>query len=90
MAKFKPPDFTRGQLELRYEENEVLIYGSVTGLRKLIQFCEELIRNPKSSHIHLEDYDVLTPNSLVGVLAIFEERKSELPSPQGGASLKNG
>lgn len=68
--EFIKPDFAMGDIELRYEESEIAIYATDNGLRKLISFCEMLIENPKQGHIHLEDYEVLTANSLKGTLTI--------------------
>ena len=72
---FVIPSFVDKCIELRFENNEICIYATPTGLRKLIGFCEELLRNPKQGHIHLEDYEVLTEASLKGVIAVFEEIK---------------
>lgn len=72
---FKKPDFTDGILELRVEDSEICIYASKSGLQRLSEFCQKLINEPKTGHIHLEDYQVLTPDSLKGVIAIFEKEK---------------
>ena len=71
---FIAPSFDNGEIELRFENDEICIYGTSKGLKKLSDFCLELINNPKSGHIHLEDYEVLTNNSLIGVLAIFSKK----------------
>ena len=69
--KFAKPDFSKGYLELRYENNIVCIYGNKEGFKKLIGLCQELIDYPKQSHIHLENYQMLTKESEKGALAIF-------------------
>jgi hypothetical protein len=75
MAKeFRFPDFTRGEIELRLEKDEFCIYASEKGLIKIIEFCTWLINNSSKTHIHLEDYEILTPNSLRGTIAMFPSR----------------
>jgi len=74
---FKNPEFTEGILELRIEDNEICIYATKAGLRKLSEFCQRLIDEPNTGHIHLEDYQVLTPDSLKGVIAIFNTAGDE-------------
>jgi len=75
MAKdFKAPDFVNGEIELRLEEDEVCIYASEKGLSKLIEFCTLLINKQSQGHIHLEDYEILTSDSLRGTIAIFPSR----------------
>jgi hypothetical protein len=69
---FVHPNFSKGDLELRVENDEVLIYGNKAGLETLANFCLKLARKSKTDHIHLEDYELLTPNSKIGVVAFFE------------------
>jgi hypothetical protein len=74
MDKFIPPDFQKGEVELRIEkDNEIAIYGSVDGLKKIAELINHLIGNPKVGHVHLGDYEILTKNSLKGVIAIFDQ-----------------
>ncbi len=73
MAKFQKPDFKKKSLELGMENNEVYIYGTKNGLRALVKLIQSLIDKPEKGHVHLEDYELLTENSTVGVVAIFEE-----------------
>lgn len=70
--KFKEPNFRNGILELRFENNEICIYGTRLGLQRLSEFCQKLINKPQIGHVHLEDYEILTPDSLIGAVAIFE------------------
>ncbi len=70
-AAFRRPDFGKRQLELRCEDGEVCIYATAGGLEKLMAFCKQLLGSPGMGHIHLEDYEVLTRDSLPGVLAVF-------------------
>ena len=72
MAKFIKPDFTERSLELRFENNEVCIYGTKDGLKKLSEMVLNLVDKPQQGHIHLEDYELLTKDSLVGAIAIFD------------------
>ena len=74
MKKFTEPSFAGKSLELRFENNEVCIYGTKDGLEKLSAICARLAANLKdnaSEHIHLQDYEMLTPKSLHGVVAVF-------------------
>jgi hypothetical protein len=70
--EFQMPNFGERELELRCENGEVCIYATKTGLESLMYFCEKLLKNPGAGHIHLEDYEILTQDSLKGTLAIFE------------------
>ena len=72
MTKFVEPDFASGELELRFENNEICIYGTVEGLKKLARLCSQLIEQPSQQHIHL---DSLTQRSTKGTIALFENRK---------------
>lgn len=76
MKEFKLPNFETRSLELRIENGDVCIYGTQNGLRKLSQLCLELADtdvNSSSEHIHLEDYDILSPESLPGVVGVFRQ-----------------
>jgi hypothetical protein len=70
--KFMRPDFTRGNIKLVFESGEVCIYANADGLKKLMDFCNQLLTKSKDDHMHLEDYDVLTGDSLRGVIALFK------------------
>ena len=69
---FARPDFRERSVELRYENNEVCIYGTEHGLKKLSELITSLVNTPKKAHIHLEDYELLTSESLNGAIALFE------------------
>lgn len=71
MTEFKKPIFKNKHIEMRFEDGEVCIYATKSGLEKLSVFCKMLVTNPQKGHLHLEDYDVLTENSLKGTIAIF-------------------
>lgn len=73
MDKFKKPDFSKKDIELRFENDIVCIYCTENGLKKLAGFCNQLINHPKQGHIHLEDYDILTAESEKGAMAIFPD-----------------
>jgi ABC-type histidine transport system ATPase subunit len=70
-GKFIKPDFSKKDLELRFENNIICIYGTSEGLKKIADLCMELVNDSNQGHIHLEDSNVLTDNSLKGALAIF-------------------
>lgn len=69
---FKKPVFRSGDIELRFENEEVCIYATARGLSRLIEFCQMLLEDPKRGHIHMEDYEILTDTSLKGTIAIFK------------------
>lgn len=74
MSKFKKPKFEDKCIELRFEHGEVCIYANKIGLKRLADFCAQLenkLQTGLSEHIHLEDMQVLTSESLRGVIAVF-------------------
>jgi hypothetical protein len=75
--QFRKPIFDTRTIELRFENNEVCIYATKSGLKKIAELCETLIENPKRAHIHLEDYELLTKDSLYGTIAVFEIEESK-------------
>jgi hypothetical protein len=76
---FRKPNFRTGDLECRYENGVVCIYGTAEGLRRVAAFCQELIESPSISHIHLEDYPILTAESEKGAIAIDSPDRGILP-----------
>ncbi len=74
--KFENPDFSSGEIEVRYEDGEVCIYASASGLKDIISHCEALIKEQPGEHIHLEDYEVLTTKSLRLVMERFSSLNS--------------
>jgi len=69
--RFRVPDFGTGHVELRLESGEVAIYASPEGLERLVKLCQDLLRRRTSDHIHLQDYELLTSQSLPGVVAVY-------------------
>jgi hypothetical protein len=73
---FLNPDFSTGAVELRLKKesgnNEVCVYATKDGIKRLISLLEDLLRAGKDDHIHLEDYELLTKESLKGVFAVFQ------------------
>ena len=79
MKTFNRPSFADGQIEVRYCDKEMCIYGTASGLERLIQLIRDLIstnQDQESAHIHVEDFDLLTKSSLKCVVALFNESKS--------------
>jgi len=70
-AEFVVPDFTEKELEFRFENEVVCIYGTKEGLNKLIDLCCNLIKHPGQGHIHVENYGLTTRNSKKCAIAIF-------------------
>lgn len=75
--EFTPPDFSNGDLELRFEDNIVCVYGTKEGLKKLANTILKLTENPGQSHVHLERemYGMLTKESKKGAIAIFPKSR---------------
>jgi hypothetical protein len=73
MANFIRPDFSQGDLELRFENGEVCIYGSAEGLQRLAKYCLQLVGNPSEQHTHLHNLGLLTKQSMKGAIAIFDK-----------------
>ena len=73
MGGFVKPDFARGELEFRFENGEVCIYGTARGLQKLAEQCLQLIKGPAQQHIHLETTGLLTRQSAKTSIAIFDK-----------------
>lgn len=65
------PDFGVRQLEIQLVDDEVAIYATEVGLRRLIELCQKLLRDPTQGHVHLEDYEVLTTGSKRAVICVF-------------------
>ena len=69
-----PPSFSNSELEFRFENGVVCIYGTAKGLKAISDACLKLIKNPKEGHIHF-DKDLslvkLTGNSKEAAIAIF-------------------
>lgn len=74
--EFVVPDFSTGSLELRIKGGEVCIYGTPEGLRWLGEKCLKLGTRTTCQHVHLEDYQVTTPESAPCVLAVFPSSES--------------
>jgi hypothetical protein len=72
-AKFSAPSFGTYGLELRCDGDEVSVYGTRDGLRRLCDLIMALVDNPGENHIHLEDYELLTKESLIGAVAVFRD-----------------
>lgn len=75
MNEFKKPDFSVRDLELRFENNVVCIYGTEKGLKKLTELINKLIGHPAQGHIHIEDSEILTKESEMGAIAIFSKHE---------------
>lgn len=71
---FLKPDFKKRSIETQYRNGEVNIYASKKGLEKLIEFANKLLGKPSIGHIHLEDYEVLTKESLITTIALFDDQ----------------
>jgi hypothetical protein len=74
MGQFKFPDFSGRSLEFRCLNDEVAIYGTREGLLRLAAFCTQLANEAVpngADHLHLQDYEVLTQQSLRAVIGVF-------------------
>jgi len=75
MGQFKSPDFSVHSLELRCVNDEVAIYGTRQGLRRLAELCTQLANGPApngADHLHLDGYEVLTQHSLRALVEVFD------------------
>jgi hypothetical protein len=72
---FREPDFCKGEIELRFEDDIVCIYATPRGLEKIVDFCQELIEHPNVGHIHFESYGLLTAASKKGAVAVFAKKE---------------
>jgi hypothetical protein len=76
MSDFRIPTFDSGCLEFRLMENEICIYATKDGLEWLATKCACLAARTLAAggteHLHIEDYQVLTQQSLPAVIARFE------------------
>lgn len=74
--KFKRPNFSSGQVEVRVDNEGVAIYGTREGLMNLAHICNELAsRSSKrygTDHVHLEDCNLLTSESIRAAIAYFD------------------
>lgn len=74
LESFRVPDFDRGELEFLVHDDEICIYGTPSGIVKLCELMQSLVQGSQgksAEHIHLEDYELLTPESMNGVVAVF-------------------
>ena len=71
---FKIPDFKNSDIEFRFENDEICIYGTPKGLKAISDACIKLIGKPNEGHIHF-DSDLspvpLSNDSKHAVIAIF-------------------
>jgi len=71
---FRKPVFEgKGIIEIRFESGEVGLYATKEGLKAIIALCSRLIEDDKEIHIHLEDYEILTKQSLRGAIGLFKK-----------------
>jgi hypothetical protein len=64
--EFIPPDFTNAGLEIRESDTGVEICFSTDGLSYFLELLEILKKDKHDSfgsHIHLEDWEILTPET---------------------------
>ena len=92
MIKFQTPSWKDRCVELRFADGEVCIYATKEGLQCLSKFCLQLAESSDSNprfedHVHLEDYELLTPESLPGVIAVFADVPPGTPPPLSTPSL---
>jgi hypothetical protein len=78
MKSFQQPDFSTGDVECRFQDGEVCIYGTPDGLRRFAALMVKVVTDCKpgeSIHIHTEDYELLTRNSKHCAVAVFDVPK---------------
>ena len=72
--QFIAPDFTKGGLEVRLSDAEVALYFSGYGLIKFTMLLEDLLRKGNGEHIHLEDVNLLTTDSMSMSIVFVKDR----------------
>lgn len=80
MSKFRIPILSKAQLEFRFENGEVCLYGTKRGLQQFAAICLQLAENTAkggTNHVHLEDFGCLTKSSLPAVVAVFPQSNDE-------------
>jgi len=75
----RKPNFGKQHIELRFENDEICIYATRVGLERIVAFCNYLLDHPRrgAGHVHLEDYEILTKDSLRGTIAVFMSEAEE-------------
>ena len=74
MSEFRYPLFNGGCIEIWSDDDGVAIYGTPEGIIKPRELCDEILQlseRGKTEHIHLEDRNILTSDSLSATLAVF-------------------
>ncbi len=76
---FMPPYFDKYDIELRYVNDVVSIYGTAKGLKLLADICLDLVEHPAQGHVHLDKSHglPLTQESKNGAVAIFEREPAD-------------
>jgi hypothetical protein len=73
MGKFVEPKLDPDLIEFRYVDGEVSLYFNKEGLERLIEVMKG-VADKSPNHIHLQDYEILSPNSLPAVLGFFDKQ----------------
>ena len=70
------PDFGTGEVRFSVnEEDEVCVYCTQDGLQRLVDVASRLLVSKRGGHVHLEDYALLTSDSMKAVIAVFPSAK---------------
>ena len=86
MKLFQPPDFSTGDVECRFQDGEVCIYGTPAGLRRFSDLLIKVATEGEiggSAHLHTEDYALLTCKSERCAVAAFCP-STQARGPTGG------
>ena len=78
---FEKPVFGERTVEFRYDNGEICIYGTPEGLKKVAELILNLANGKNNTHIHLEDYELLTEKSLAASIAVFDIMKEQENMP---------
>ncbi|MCL5037779.1 MAG: hypothetical protein M1269_11785 [Chloroflexi bacterium] len=71
-------DFSNGDLVFHTEKDEIFICGTEKGFEGLIDIFAYLIRRKSTDHIHIEDLQILTSDSMPVTACIFEDDSKEM------------
>lgn len=72
-TKFFVPNFNNGCVEIRADNDGISLYFTDHGIDRFINILMILKQNGGDNHIHLEDFEILTKNSIPCALAVFKQ-----------------
>lgn len=71
MSKFVEPKLDPNLVEFRCIDGEVALYFNKAGMERLIALMKGMA-DKSTGHVHLQDYELLSSDSLPAVLGFFK------------------